>query len=212
MRVTRLTVGPLSTNCFIVRDDSAGPAVVVDPGGDVERLLSSLDGVPVALAVLTHGHFDHLGAAGGLVAATGCRLAMHADDARQAQDPVANGSLLFGYEEAAPAPDIILSEGDTVEAGDLRLEVVHMPGHTPGGIGLLGEDHLFCGDSVFAGSVGRTDLPGGDARVLRQTIERVAALPDETVLHPGHGPDTTVGEERRRNPFFPRGGEARVPL
>jgi glyoxylase-like metal-dependent hydrolase (beta-lactamase superfamily II) len=206
VRVERHVVGALSTNCFIVTDDVGGPCVVIDPAGDAPVLLAALRGREVAAVVLTHGHFDHVGAAGAVVEGTGAPLLAHSADADDATDSARNGGMLFGFSEAAPAVDRRLEHDDQVVAGDLTLSVLHTPGHTPGGISLLGDGHLFCGDTVFAGSVGRTDFPGGDARTLRRSIEeRIVPLPDATVLHPGHGPDSTVGAERSSNPFFPRG-------
>jgi hydroxyacylglutathione hydrolase len=119
--------------------------------------------------------------------------------------PKGTGGALFGFDHTAPEADRTLAEGDVVEAGDLSLEVLHTPGHTPGCICLYGSGHLFSGDTLFAGSVGRSDFPRGDARALQHSIaSRIAPLPDDTAVHPGHGPDTTIGRERRVNPFFPR--------
>ncbi|MRR39589.1 MBL fold metallo-hydrolase, partial [bacterium] len=115
------------------------------------------------------------------------------------------GGALFGFDTVAPPADRLLRDGDSVVVGQVTLEVLHTPGHTPGGISLLGNGHLFCGDTLFAGSVGRTDFPRGDGRVLATSIvARLVPLEDDTVVHPGHGPDTTIGRERRINPFFPR--------
>lgn len=205
--VERLVAGDLATNCWLVSDGAGGPLVVVDPAGDAERLLSAIAGRDVAVVVLTHSHFDHLGAARELLRATGAPLAIHEADAPFVTDETGTGAVLFGYSDTAPAPDRLLREDDLIEAGALRLRVLHTPGHTTGGICLLaeGEGRLFAGDTLFAGSVGRTDFPRGDARALAHSIgTRLAPLPDETVVHPGHGPDTTIGRERKLNPFFPR--------
>ena len=213
MIVKRLPVGPLETNCWIVSDENGGPSVVIDPGEDLERIVAALDGAVVAAIILTHGHFDHLGAAGGLIAVTHAPLLVHADDASRLSSPGAEGTggAVFGFSHVAPEPDRVLVDGDEVTAGALVLRVLHTPGHTPGGISLFVEDaagavpHLFAGDTVFAGSVGRTDFPGGDARTLSRSIaEKIAPLPPETIVHPGHGPDTTIGREARINPFWPR--------
>lgn len=206
MNVERLVLGQLDTNCWIVSDEVGGPVIVIDPAGDPDVLLEALGGRETAAVILTHCHFDHLAAAREVLQATGAPLAVHEDDADFVTDVVGTGGVLFGFDSTAPPVDRRLKAGDIVQAGAISLSVLHTPGHTPGGISLLGEGHLFCGDTLFAGSVGRTDFPRGDGRALAASIAgQLAPLPDVTVCHPGHGPDTTIGRERRVNPFFPRG-------
>lgn len=207
--VERLVLGDLDTNCWLVDDGRGGPVLVIDPAAEPDAVLSAIGGRPVACVVLTHGHFDHLGAASAVVAASGAPLAIHGLDADRVGDPTANGGAAFGYAFRAPAPERLLATGDVVEAGRLRLEVVHTPGHTPGSICLFAADlggspHLFSGDTLFAGSVGRTDFRGGDPRAMRASIGRLAAFPPDTLVHPGHGPDTTLAHEARANFFWPR--------
>jgi len=208
VRIDRVSVGPLETNCWIVSDDAGGPVVVIDPGDDLPAIEQAIGGREVATVVLTHGHFDHLGAAGELSVSFDAPLAVHEADAAGITTAEGTGGAFFGFHgHVAPEPDHRLADGDVVAAGLLRLRVLHTPGHSPGSISLLaeGEGHVFSGDTVFAGSVGRTDFPGGDARALKASITSVlAALPAETKVHPGHGPDTTIGREQRVNPFFPR--------
>lgn len=207
MHVRRVRVGPLDVNCWIVGVD-ASPVVVVDPGEDPDAVLDALGDSRVSAIVLTHGHFDHLGAVRELIAATGAPLMVHASDAPKITSSVENGGAVFGFTATAPVPDRILEDDDLIVADGLTLRVIHTPGHTPGCVCLLAETgderHLFSGDTLFAGSVGRTDLPGGDGRELSRSIAKLAVLDDATVVHPGHGPDTTVGRERRINPFWPR--------
>jgi glyoxylase-like metal-dependent hydrolase (beta-lactamase superfamily II) len=210
LEVTRLVLGELDTNCWIVSDGAGGPLVVIDPAAEPERVLAAVDGRPVAAIVLTHGHFDHIGAVSELVRATGAPLMAHTADAAAVTSADGNGGAEFGFDVTAPAPDRLLEDGDVIEAGRLSLTVWATPGHTPGSIGLLagspeGPEHLFSGDTLFAGSVGRTDLSGGDARAMRGSIALLASLPSSTVVHPGHGPDTTIGHESRHNYFWPRG-------
>jgi hydroxyacylglutathione hydrolase len=210
--VERLVLGALDTNCWLVADGEGGPLVVIDPAGDDDELLAAVAGRPVAHIVLTHGHFDHLGAASAIVGATGAPLAVHRLDAGVVTDAQTNGGRQFGFEHEAPEPDRLLEDGDVLEAGALRLEVIHTPGHTPGGVCLLapatgdghGPPHLFSGDTLFAGSVGRADFLGGDARALRTSIGRLTALPPATIVNTGHGPDTTLAREARGNFFWPR--------
>lgn len=214
MHVDRMRLGALETNCFIVSDDHGGPAVVVDPGADAHLVLDALGDRVLAAIVLTHAHFDHLGAVADLISATGAPLLVHKLDAgRVTHDaPGGTGGAAFGFDGVvAPEPDRILSQGDTVQVGTLDFRVLHTPGHTEGGLCLYVEDpdggpaHLFSGDTLFAGSVGRTDFPGGDSRALARSIAaQLAPLPADTVVHPGHGPDTTIGREARVNPFWPR--------
>lgn len=214
LNVTGVEVGPLLANCWIVSASASSPVVVVDPGGDADVILAHVGTREVAAVVLTHGHFDHVGGAAALVEATGAPLLVHeADAARLASDgPTGTGGAPFGFAGiVAPHPDGTVRDADVVEAGALTLEVLHTPGHTAGGICLFaldpdgGAPHLFSGDTLFAGSVGRTDFPGGDGRALAASIAaKLSALPPETVVHPGHGPDTTIAREARLNPFWPR--------
>jgi hydroxyacylglutathione hydrolase len=211
MRVTRIVTGPLETNCWVVSDDANGPAVIIDPAGEAERILAEVGERDVRAVVLTHGHFDHLGAVADLLGATGAPLMVHRLDADSITTSTGNGGALFGFSEVAPSADCVLEDGETIAAGGVEMVVLHTPGHTPGGVCLFarqGEDEtpqLCSGDTVCAGSVGRTDFAGGDPRALSRSIaEKIAPLPPETVVHPGHGPDSTVGRELRLNPFFPR--------
>jgi hydroxyacylglutathione hydrolase len=211
MRITRLVLGALETNCWVVGDDAGGPVAVIDPAAEAQEILEACDGRSLCLIVLTHGHFDHLGAVTELIAASGADFAVHELDAPNVTSAHGTGGLQFGFDVWAPCPTRTLRTGEVFSAGGVRFRVLHTPGHTPGGICLLaadgsGFDHLFSGDTLFAGSVGRTDFPGGDSRALARSIAQVLApLDSSTIVHPGHGPDTTIARESRINPFWPRG-------
>ncbi|MBN2248252.1 MAG: MBL fold metallo-hydrolase [Coriobacteriia bacterium] len=204
MRVRRLTLGPLDTNCWLVDDGAGGPVLVIDPADEAEVILGALAGAEVEAVVLTHGHFDHIAAAREVCEATGAPLLVHAADAPGLTSPVGTGGAAFGFDVTAPSADRTLEDGDTVAAGGVTLDVIATPGHTPGSLCLSGHGHLLSGDTLFAGSIGRTDFPGGDMSAMRRSIARLASLPDDVRVHPGHGPETTIGRERRVNPFFPR--------
>lgn len=207
-------MGALETNCWVLADDATGVVAVIDPGDDLGSILDAIGEARVVAIVLTHAHFDHLGAVDGLVEETGAPLLVHEADAGRltSAHPAGTGGALFGFDAYISRPaDRVVADGDEIEVGSLTLDVLHTPGHTQGGICLLVEDpdsgrpHLFSGDTLFAGSVGRTDFPGGDARTLSRSISsKLAGLAGETIVHPGHGPDTTIAREARINPFWPR--------
>lgn len=212
MWIESLQLGPLETNCWLVGDESGGPAVVIDPAGDAGAIVRALAGRSLEAIVLTHCHFDHIDGARGLIAATGAPLMVHVADADYLDSATGTGSALFGFGEiTTPPANRTLEDGDTIDAGDVRLTVLHTPGHTPGSISLLtnederGVRHLFSGDTLFAGSVGRTDFPRGDGRALQRSIaSKLAPLPPSTAIHPGHGPGSTIERESRANVFWPR--------
>ncbi len=204
LEIHQLSVGPLQVNCFLVACLKTRDAMVIDPGEEGSRILYLAESkeVNISKVVNTHGHFDHIGANQQLVDATSAKLMLHAADLPLLQN-ARNHAEVYGMTVApSPEPDRLLDQGDTFEVGEHSFSVFHVPGHSPGGICLLSEGHLFVGDVLFAGSIGRTDLPGGDFDALVEGVrERLFSLPDDTVVHPGHGPDTTIGHERRMNPF-----------
>lgn len=201
----QLMVGPLQSNCFILGDEESGEAVVIDPGGDGDVILNALARRPWRLAAIlnTHAHFDHIAANAAVKRGTGAPImAPKGDAAFMSQAHVS--ARMYGLEvEASPEPDRLLEDGDTIGLGDETIRVAATPGHTPGGATFITSVGIFPGDALFAGSIGRTDLPGGDHGTLIQSIrERILTLDDETPVFPGHGPATTVGRERSYNPFL----------
>ena len=200
-----LTVGPLQSNCFIVGDEESGEAVIIDPGGDGDMILNTVSRKPwkVTAILNTHAHFDHIAANAVVIKGTGAPLlAPRGDSSFMAEAHIA--ARMYGLEvDATPAPDRLLDDGDFIELGDEKIKVVSTPGHTPGGVTFVTSIGIFPGDSIFAGSIGRTDLPGGDYDTLINSIKtRILSLDDDTPVYPGHGPETTVGRERNYNQFL----------
>ena len=199
MRVIRLIVGPLSTNCYIVESD--GKAMVIDPGGEPERIYSSLNGMEVSRIGLTHGHPDHIGGLGRLKSLTDAPVYIHNQDVPEMSLMHVGGIVDLGV--IPPSADEYWDDGDTFEIGDVSFSVLLTPGHTRGGVCLYAEGLLFTGDTLFAGSIGRTDLGGGDYEQLLGAIrDKLLILPDETRVLPGHGPESTIKMERATNPFL----------
>jgi hydroxyacylglutathione hydrolase len=206
MILSTIHVGITQTNCYVVGCEEALEGVVIDPGGHPGRVLSAVDesGLTIRYVLNTHCHFDHMGANAEVVAATGAPLALHPAELPilQAQ----GGAAWFGVTvNESPMPDVELEDGQALEVGALRFQVLHTPGHSPGGVTfyLAEEGAAFDGDVLFAGGVGRTDLPGGDWDALERSIREVLfTLPDETVLYPGHMSKTTVGHEKAHNPWL----------
>jgi hydroxyacylglutathione hydrolase len=201
MEVTSLPVGSLETNCYIVVSDR--DSLVIDPGDQAGIILDVIKrkGLGIHAIVLTHGHFDHYLAAGEVQKATGCPVYVGAADLQAVKDPGWMAEYMpSGH--VMPEDVRVLSDGDTVEAGGLSLRVIHTPGHSPGSICLYSPGVLFSGDLLFNGSIGRTDLPGGDSRAMRESLRKVGEFSDDTVVYPGHGPSTTIGGEKESNPYL----------
>ena len=205
MIIETLVVGPLAVNCYLVGDEQTREVVVIDPGGNARDILDTLlrDKLKPIAIVNTHAHFDHIIALTEIRAETGAPFYLHAAEAKVLASAQL-GASMFGFPMSQPAPaEHLLHDGDEVRVGAIALKVLHTPGHTPGGICLWGDGHVFVGDTLFQGSIGRTDLPGGDYATLMASIrDKLLTLPDETVVHPGHGEATTIGEERQFNPFL----------
>lgn len=208
-------VGPLACNCYVVGDLATRRAIVIDPGGDADELAAEIAArdLTITAIVATHAHFDHVLAAERLRAVTGAPFHLHRDDRPLLEWIGPSMEMFLGIPgEEPPEVDSDAAEGDRLRAGDVEFEVVHTPGHSPGSISLVTPGALFCGDTLFAGSVGRTDLPGGDTQQLLDAVkEKLFPLGDDVPVYPGHGPPTTIEREKASNPFVGEGARLWSP-
>ena len=208
MAIEVIPVGPLAVNCSVVADDSTGKAVIVDPGADAEKIIEVAKEFEVVGIVNTHGHIDHVGQVKTVKDYFNVPFYLHPEDVYLIRDEIWTGFSKYINAEPCPEPDEFLREGMEIEVGELRMKVLDTPGHTPGLCCFYIEDEnvLIAGDLLFKGSVGRTDLPGGDPEKMRRSLERVfTELPDEILVICGHYEETTIGHERKFNPYL-RGG------
>ena len=208
MILKELVVGPFGSNCFIVGSEENKEGMIIDPGADGERIVNTARGLglSIVLIVATHNHIDHVGALRSVKESTGADYAIHELDV-EGMSPSVFGRMLGvavgGSLKSPPPPDRLLRENDVIEIGDLTFTVLHTPGHTRGGISILGDGIVFSGDTLFNYGIGRTDLSGGDyATLINSIMTKLMVLPDDTVVYPGHGASTTIGAERKRNPFL----------
>ncbi|MDO9264103.1 MAG: MBL fold metallo-hydrolase [Desulfosalsimonadaceae bacterium] len=205
MIIKTLALGPIMANCFIVGCENTKSAVVIDPGDEVNKILMSLadSKLTVKYIINTHGHFDHVGANKRMKDATGAPILIHKADADMLAQ-VSLSAMAFGMSgEDSPPADKTIDEGDKITFGDITLTVLHTPGHSLGGVSLHSNGVVFVGDSLFAGSIGRTDFPGGNYDTLITSIKtKLFPLGDDVVVYSGHGPATTIGREKRFNPFL----------
>ncbi len=205
MIINRLVVGSLSANCWIVGKEAPGDGMVIDPGGNSDRILKAIEdsGLDIQIIVLTHGHSDHIAALHEIQDSTGALVAIHEEDADFLEGR-GSVSSQFGISYRTPhPPDRLLHEGDIIDVGGVRFTVMHTPGHTPGGICLLTEGRVFTGDTLFRRGIGTTIMPGTSRPQLLESIRtRLMTLPDSTIIYPGHGRETTIGAERKDNPYI----------
>lgn len=204
MIVEKIVVGALETNCYIIAPSANSEAVIIDPGGDAHLILQRLEKLNLRpiLIINTHGHIDHTGADNKLAVMYNIPIYISVDDASVLNDPTDNLSLLLGekYEEVRDIKQ--LKDGQALNLGGLELKVLSTPGHTKGSVSILTDKKLFSGDLLFRGSVGRTDFPSSSYKELLESLKKISSLPDEVIVYPGHGPSTTIGEEKESNMFF----------
>jgi len=205
LKIERIIVGALEENAWIVSVNDQKQAMCIDPGAEAERInaVAAEAGLDITKILLTHCHWDHINAVGELKKMTGAEVYCHRADLFLYQKSAEQALWMGGSAEPLPPVDHFIDDSDTVEEGAVSLQVMHTPGHSPGGVCYLSDNICFVGDTVFAQSIGRSDLPGGNHEQLLHSINtRILTLPDSTTLYPGHGPATTVGDERELNPFL----------
>jgi len=206
--IERMVVGELMVNAYIVAWKETLDAIIIDPGGEAERILDRIKELNLNInsIINTHGHGDHIGGNAEMVETLRKPLMIGRYDAEMLTDSMKNMSAPFGMPATSPPADKLLNEGEVIEIGEGKLDIFHTPGHSPGSIILAGDGFAIVGDLLFAGSIGRTDFPGGSFEMLVKMIrEKVFPLGDDCLVLPGHGPETTVAEEKRSNPFLQPG-------
>ena len=202
--IKSLTVGPIMANCFILGCETSYEAVVIDPGDETDKILLSLaeSKLKVKYILNTHGHFDHIGGNNKMKQATGAGILIHRLDVPMLEHLSASAAAWGFKADDSPVPDRTIDDGDVVSFGEIELNVIYTPGHSPGGVSFHFNGYVFVGDTLFAGSVGRTDFPGGNFDTLKESIQtKLFVLGDDVRVFPGHGPETTIGNEKKFNPF-----------
>ncbi len=204
LNLKRLSVGPLSSNCYILWEDTDKNAIIIDPGDDKEKIIKCIDReeLKVKYIILTHAHYDHLNATDDIRKYTGAKVAIHRLDAAGLTDKTVSLAAYTGYGEVQGEADILLEDGDKLFTGSIEAKIIHTPGHSVGGICVLVNNILFSGDTLFKQSIGRSDFPGGNLHELILSIRtKLYILPDDTHVYPGHGLSTTIAAEKQSNPY-----------
>ncbi len=204
LSIETLKVGYLGANCYIIYSSKSKEAYIIDPGGDTSLIaekIKELSVVPLGI-IITHGHYDHIAANSELKKIFNIPVYVHKDDAEFLVNSSLNGSAFFGEDVKFPAAERLLEDGAVIKNKDFELKIIHTPGHTPGGICILIGENLFTGDTLFKGSVGRSDLPGGNEKLMKESLRKLRGLSKSIKIFPGHGSQSTIGEEMKSNPYL----------
>lgn len=204
MEVYTLSVGPMQANCYILECEETKNAIIIDPGGDGDFIIDFIDSKELKpeFIINTHAHIDHIAANKDLKSRTSALICIHEEDADMLVNPQRNLSFFIGSSIASPPPDRLLIDGDMLKSGTINLQVIHTPGHSPGSICLLSQECIFTGDLLFSGGIGRYDFPGSSYNLLIKSLKKIMNLDSDLIVYPGHGPATTIGEEKETNPFI----------
>jgi len=204
VKVKRIISGPIEVNCYIVYDSGSSRCIIIDPGEDGQKVISAVDAgaFKPELLINTHGHYDHILSDDEIRERYNIPLAVGKDEADMISNPVKNGSALFSNPVSVKVPEILLSDNEEFQCSFTKFKVLRSPGHTEGGICLLFDEFIMTGDTLFAGTVGRTDLPGGNYGELLKSLDKIKRLDSALVIYPGHGPHTTIANELRHNPYL----------
>lgn len=206
LSIDHFLVGPIRTNIYLIGCTETGTGAIVDAGGDTDTVLERAEerGLEIAKILQTHAHVDHVGGLNEMTDRTGAPIYLHDDELEMYRAAPKQGRMFGISVQPLPDPDVSVEAGDEIEVGESVARVLHLPGHSPGGIGFYFEDQsvIFSGDVLFEGSIGRVDLPGADPDAMEESLSRMAELPEETRVLSGHGPETTIGEEKKRNPYL----------
>ena len=204
VKIKKVVSGELGINCYIIYDDETLKALIVDPGEDGDKVIAAIEAERLIpeLLINTHGHYDHILSDDKIREKYKIPLAIHKDEVEMISDPQKNASVYFAKPTSVKAPEILLSDGEIVSLSFAKFKVIHTPGHSKGGICLLFDGFLISGDTLFAGTIGRTDFPGGDFGEMENSLKKLAVLDPSTVIYPGHASRTTLANELRHNPYL----------